>query len=242
MKGPYAMDDKKFKLNINNTRALQILEDRLPLSNNEQSYLPWDAIIETTDKTKTEYYLVQQNVGTSEYTEMTVEAIGEGSLNKGNCIVSPGSHIKTVQTLADIKYGGDPENITPELAKASLQYLYFRYILGVGDVNLRNILVRNDNIDHHGELDLDAKIVAGVDMEEMPTNSPEGDTIDLLLPKKTQKPILDKLTPQLDTVKYFDASLSPEIKDVLKTDAYLTDDEIEAINLRIQKYKDSVTK
>lgn len=228
----------KLQLNIKNTIALEILEDNLGLDPNQYTSLPWTAIIETTnsDTSKVEYYLTQKNVGGKNYQAMDLKQLEKSKLNRDNLIVIPGSQIQTVQTLMHPKYGGNPKKVRSEIVQASLQYLYFRYLLSIGDVTLRNILVITDIIDVEGSINPDARLVAGIDMEEHPRKSPEGDLLNLLLPKSSIKSILDILTLYLKDIKYFKTELSDEIRTLLLTKTSLTNKDVDAINNRIMIY------
>ena len=230
IKGPYLSNkpgDMTFlHRNISNTDAITIFENILKLSDDKRVSLGWSAILQTESSPRV-YYLVQKNVGNKVYQVTPLEELQKGSdLNAGQLITKPGSSIHTVQTLLDTSKGGNPANITPEIAINSLQYLYFRYILGVGDVSLRNILVRADVSDSQ------PRVIAGVDMEEYPDKVLTGDRLKLLLPRSTQKPILQKLTPYLDSIEYFKGDLPSDIMDTLVGLGF----DIKRINERIIAY------
>lgn len=212
IKGPYLSEKPGDMIfldrNINNTEAIQLFEDMLKLPEDYRVTLPWAAILKT-DHSPTRYYLVQKNVGETTYQQTPLEELQDSKLNRDQLITKPGSSIHTVQTLADKSKGGNPEKITPEIALHSLQYLYFRYILGIGDVTLRNILVRSD------VSPTQPRVIAGVDMEEYPDKVLTGDRLHLLLPKSTQQPILKKIVPYLDKIKYFKGELPSKLQDML---------------------------
>ena len=73
------------------------------------------------------FVTTQANVGMEKFKAVSSETLKDSKFDKGRLIACPRSHIDTIQTLMDPKYGGNPSNLTPGMAESSLQYLYFRW-------------------------------------------------------------------------------------------------------------------
>lgn len=193
IKGPYHLsktgEQLKFKLNIANTRAMLILDKTLDES--LKSCVPWLGILRVDDTDA--HYLVMENVGSSTVDIMN-SSEADTSIETGKHIVCRGSLVDSVYDY--LKQSEDSKD-SKYIVIASLQYLYFRYLLGIGDSNLRNILVRRDF-----NPPSQPRYIAGIDMEEIRRSyPPEGSTrMQLLfagskgtgLPTKTVLTKLDK--------------------------------------------------
>ena len=149
VKGPYQLDNQKFQLNLKNTKALCLLENHYDIQEKFRSCLPWSFILEYRGK----YYLVNKNMGSSDFeieqNPNTKDKKKLEKLKQGDwTIITRGSMINRASEIV-------PDR---ELGIAITQHLYFRFILGIGDVPLVNILVTRDQ----------PQLIVGIDMEEKP--------------------------------------------------------------------------
>ena len=165
IKGPYDLSHsghaRKFYLNLANNRALEYLETSLALPEDKKTSQPWMAIIKVQeDKTSTSRrYLVFQNLGSPEVELMTPEE-ADTKIEKGKSIACRGSLVDSVADYLDKTKTSTSHR--EEVVQATLQHFYLRYLLGIGDSNLRNIIVRRD----YSPPD-QPRSVAGIDMEEI---------------------------------------------------------------------------
>ena len=169
VKGPYQPRNQKFQLNLKNTKALCLLENHYDIPEKSRSCLPWSFILEY----RGDYYLVNKNMGSSDFeieqNPNTKDKGKQEKLKQGDwTIITRGSMINRASEI-------DPDR---ELGIAITQHLYFRFILGVGDVPLVNILVTRDQ----------PQLIVGIDMEEKPGKYRKHETrIDSLFERASKK-------------------------------------------------------
>jgi hypothetical protein len=151
-KGPYKANDESLALARRNVAILSLLQDICELPGSLRTDLP---ILREEDDGNGGKYLVYENVG-----RKPAEADSEMSSTKIDTDVLVLRRGTFVDRVSDCEKSlGLPDVV----ARASLQHLYFRYLMGVGDSGTHNILIRKD-------ANASGKVVAGIDMEERRKN------------------------------------------------------------------------
>ena len=164
-KGPFTANDKKLNNNIRFTMALKIIETLSGLPVGMKSLLEFEI------KEKNNYYfIVYKNIGNTENlidskstivdTTLLSKSLVEMTKQRGD--KEPSKKIKiyprgVVKRISDI-ISLFPSKFTIEIKNATLQHLYYRYLLNVGDSGTQNVLYREDNSN---------RLIAGIDMEEI---------------------------------------------------------------------------
>ena len=200
VKGPYHFDrpgdQLKFRLNIANTQAITELEKSIPECS--QSSIPWKCALQV--ESTSIYYLVMKNVG-SKVVHLMDSSEADTSIEQGKKIVCRGSLVDSVSDHLD--QCKDDDVGSRNVINATLQHLYFRYILGIGDSNLRNVLVRRDR-----DTTTQKKYVAGIDLEEIRRSfpPPNSSRFQLMLANShgrglPKKSILQQLEPKVDGIE-----------------------------------------
>ena len=161
-KGPFIFDDKKLLNSIKFTQALICVESVIKIPDKMKSVLPF-----SIKEYKGYYFLVYKNIGiidesSSELVDTTLvsKSLSEMALKLGNSIPSKSVKIYprgVINRISDI-ITLDPSKFTDDIKLATLQHLYFRYLLNIGDSGTQNVLYREDGHIH---------LVAGIDMEEI---------------------------------------------------------------------------
>ena len=146
-KGPYAFDDPKLMINLKHAFALLLLESALKLPQWRRGSLQWDSI-GCCDNSQC--YLMAQNVGKCE--SLPFEQV-DSAIEKGVRVVPR----KTAVWRASDIEGTD--QLTTEIRSATLQHLYLRYLLDIGDSGTHHVLLRQD---YHQT----SRLIAGIDLEE----------------------------------------------------------------------------
>ena len=116
------------------------------------------------------YFIIYKNIGNIDNminnktvninTTLISKSLAEMAIKRGDTI--PSKQIKlfprgVIKRISDIitMY---PNKFTSDIKQATLQHLYFRYLLNIGDSGTQNILYREDNSN---------QLVVGIDMEEI---------------------------------------------------------------------------
>lgn len=146
-KGPYTCDDQKLIKNISYGYALELLEEALQLSEWQRGYLRLEYIKCWKDD---QYYLVWPNVGKRENISFEIVTT---KIEKNVKVITRGKHVNRVSDLEGTAL------LTDDIKWASLQHLYLRFLLDIGDSGTHNVLVRKD-------FDNTGRLVAGIDLEE----------------------------------------------------------------------------
>jgi hypothetical protein len=154
--------------NLRFTYALQELEERLNLPEWLRTSLPWQCIGYNGND---HYFLVAPNVGKTgnipfEMVSSKIET-DVPVVTKGGC----------VRRVADVESNG---RLTDEIRMATLQHLYFRFLLGIGDSGTHQILVREDH-------KTSGRLIAGVDIEERRGINENDSRLDHLFKKAPSK-------------------------------------------------------
>ena len=167
-KGPYSKESIGFKNNSKFTQALMILEDELQLPIEHRSSLE---IIDQINDSCNQSYLVFDNIGKPGNKESAIE---KTSKLENKVSIFPRKTL--IHRVSDMTTPGD------KILQASLQHLYIRYILNIGDSGDHNILVRNRNNSQ--------KLIAGIDLEETRSGNkkyPINSKLQLLFSRRVSK-------------------------------------------------------
>jgi hypothetical protein len=170
-KGPYSHDEPHLMNNLKYTYAIQIMETVLQIPEWQKGTLNWKYIGCWKND---QYFLVMPNVGKKE--NIPFELVNT-ELEKNVKVVSSGGHVRLVSEIENTVL------LTDKIKMASLQHLYFRFLLGIGDSGTHNILIREDH-------DKTGRLVAGIDLEERRGNREKKRRLDHLF--KTKKASKEK--------------------------------------------------
>jgi hypothetical protein len=146
-KGPYGCNDLGLINNLRYTYAIELLEAALQLHERQRGSLRWKHLGRGDDN---QYYLVAPNVGNRK--NIPFELVTT-KIETNVKVVPRGEAIKRVSDIEET------EDLTDDIKLATLQHLYFRFLLGIGDSGTYNVLVRKDN-------DSTKRLIAGIDLEE----------------------------------------------------------------------------
>ncbi len=191
IKGPYLPSDQKLMYNLQFTQALMLIEDELQLEEKYRTTLPWKELWKTS---KGEYYLIADNIG--DHQKLETEKVTT-KLETNVEVIKRGTFVKRVSEL---------EEPHGEIKIASLQHLYLRYLLDIGDSGTHNILVREDQTE---------RFVVGNDLEEKRKIKDTQHKLELLFKKISKK---DKILYQdfVDKIQILN-QLSSNLKDKLES-------------------------
>jgi hypothetical protein len=146
-KGPFVCDDKKLMNSLSFNYALDVLEDALQLPEWQRGSLPWEYVGNWNNN---QFYLVGTNVGKRNGISFDIVST---KIEKDVKVVPRNEHVSRVSDLEGTAL------LTGAIKLASLQHLYLRFLLDLGDSGTHNILVRKD----YGDT---GRLVAGIDLEE----------------------------------------------------------------------------
>jgi len=167
-KGPYTCNDTRLFRNLKFTYAIQLLEKALDLPEWQRAALPWQCIgWDGNDH----YYLVAPNVGKSENIPFDLVS----SKIEANVPVIP--RCGAVWRVSDVEKNGRMNN---GIKLSSLQHLYLRFLLDIGDSGTHNILIRENNAPAE-------RLIAGIDLEEKRAIRTKGSRLDHLFKKAPSK-------------------------------------------------------
>lgn len=184
VKGPYLESQSKYLLNLINTQSLQELEDKLNLPDKLRSSLAWTGILQI----KNRRYLLAPNVGDPEIVLMPQEE-ADTSVEQGRMVAQRGSYIDSIGGLLR-----EEVTLSESVLVATLQHFYFRYLLGIGDSNLNQVLLRRDKT---------SRLIAGIDMEEKRSREASGKPLNLLFSKPPSKKTGQLLVKYLGDIRQF---------------------------------------
>lgn len=164
-KGPFHLNGKKLVNNIKFTIGLKLLEEVANIPIKKQSLLNFNI-----KHLSGYYYLVYKNIAKI-LPEDRLDTVSTRVISKSAKLLAcelgetPPGEIVSIYPRGIINRISDiiklhPTKFTDEIKIATLQHLYFRYLLNVGDSGVHNILYREDG---------SSKLIAGIDMEEIRT-------------------------------------------------------------------------
>ena len=146
-KGPYKCDEQMLINNLSYTYALELLELAMQLPEWQRGSLRWEYVGCWKDN---QYYLVGPNVGKRKNIRFELVTT---KIEKDVKVIQRGEHVNRVSDLEGTAL------LTDDIKWASLQHLYLRFLLDLGDSGTHNILIRKD-------YDSTGRLVAGIDLEE----------------------------------------------------------------------------
>ncbi|MBL6996558.1 hypothetical protein [Desulfobacula sp.] len=167
-KGPYKCDDKQLMNSLKYPYALELLETALQLHEWQRGSLQWEYIGCGDDN---QYYLVALNVG-----------------NRGNIpfelvTTKIETNVKVVprkEAVWRVLEREGTAQLTDEIKSATLQHLYLRFLLDIGDSGTHNVLIREDH-------DSTGRLIAGIDLEERRANIEKKQRLDHLFKQGPSK-------------------------------------------------------
>lgn len=167
-KGPYACDDKALINNLSYNYALEVLENALQLREWQRGCLRWAYVGCTKDN---HCYLVGLNVG--KCWNITWEIVNT-KIETNVKVVPRGEAVRRVSDIEGTAL------LKENIKLASLQHLYLRFLLDLGDSGTHNILVRED----YGR---SSRLIAGIDLEEKRSIKRKESRLDNLFKKRASK-------------------------------------------------------
>lgn len=146
-KGPYRSHELGLIKNLRFNHALEILETALQLHERERAALPWTFLGRGGED---QYYLASPNVGKRK--DVPIEVMSS-KLERDVKVIKRKVAVKRVSDIEGT------EQLNEDILSATLQHLYLRFLLDIGDSGTHNVLIRQDN-------DGTARPIAGIDLEE----------------------------------------------------------------------------
>jgi len=167
-KGPYICSDPKLVNNLRFTYAVQLLEETLKIPEWQRGALAWEYMVLDGNK---QYYLVAANVGKTENVPFDMVS---SKIETDVPVIPRGG---AVWRVSDVEKNG---RLADDIKLASLQHLYFRFLLDIGDSGSHNILIREDH-------DASGRMIAGIDLEEKRIIREKGSRLGHLFKKAPSK-------------------------------------------------------
>ena len=204
-KGPFECGEKKMDNSIRFTLALKLLETISSIPISMKSCLMFEI-----KKYDGYYFFVSKNVGQSgiksdqsviidttilgkSFAKMKKKECGDSIELSKKIKVYPRGVIKRINDIIALY----PEKLKDNIKIATLQHLYFRYLLDIGDSGPQNVLYREDG---------STQFVSGIDMEEIRGRDQGNTRLEFLFNSRYNKKValfrdcIDKIA----TVKYYD--------------------------------------
>jgi hypothetical protein len=158
-KGPYPYQSLKLINNLRYPYLIEQMEDALGLPDERRGVYRWHGLLSCAGGSECSYYFVGVNVDRpgrmrirrfSTRVDADCEAVERETLVRRVCECE-----KVKERGRFVRHPGLDEAV----ALASLQHLYFRYLLNLGDSGTHNILVREDRANG-------GQVIAGNDFDE----------------------------------------------------------------------------
>lgn len=146
-KGPYKAQDKALLKNLTFNYAIEHMEEALQLPEWQRASLRWEFLGYAADD---QYYLASPNIGRCK--DIPYEVVSS-RLESGVKIVRRGAALRRVSDVEGYK------SMPDGLKLATLQHLYLRFLLDIGDSGTHNVLIREDH-------PVSGRLIAGIDLEE----------------------------------------------------------------------------
>ena len=162
--------------------ALELLESALQLDEWQRGSLRWEYLGCGDDN---QYYLVALNVG--KWKNIPFELVT--TKIETNVKVVPRG--KVIRRVSDIESNG---LLTDKIKSATLQHLYLRFLLDIGDSGTHNVLVREDH-------DSTGRLIAGIDLEEKRGIKEKKRRLDHLFKKTPSKKQIDLYESDISNIK-----------------------------------------
>lgn len=193
-KGPYTKqkDFDRFMNNILYTKAFSIIEKELGV----KTYLSWKRIEKDENDN---YYFVSKNIG--DYSKIIFEKVSS-KIEENVNVAKRKSFIYRVSEL-------DDNELTPEIIIETLQHLYTRYLLGIGDSGTHNVLLCHKC--HNSK----KQLIVGNDFEERRKIKEKLTKIECLFRKKPSKKEYRIYLPYISKIKLLNLEMYKNIKNEL---------------------------
>ena len=167
-KGPYKAHETSLINNLRHSYAIGLLESALELSEWERGSLPFEFLGFTGDD---QYYLAAANVGRQK--DIPFDVVNS-KIEMNAKIVR---RKDAVDRVSDVE---GTERLTEDVKLATLQHLYLRFLLDIGDSGTHNVLIRED-------FSASGRLVAGIDLEETRGFKEKGSRLEHLFKKPPSK-------------------------------------------------------
>jgi hypothetical protein len=158
-KGPYSSHSLRSINNLRYPYLISVMEQILRLQDCRRGVFRWRGLGFCQSGQRRSYYLVGHNVGRLE----GMRTMWVSTRVDQECrVVERGTLVKRVSELEKVKERGRfvrHPAFDERVAIASLQHLYFRYLLNLGDSGTHNILIREDWA-------ADGRVIAGIDFDD----------------------------------------------------------------------------
>lgn len=182
VKGPYAADSLKLVNNLRYPYLLQRLEEMLCLPAAVRGVLSWEKLLSASTARGTAYYLAARNIGLPE--RVAAHRVST-QIDADFLVVERETFVKRVSAVEKQKRSTGFErrpDFDETIANASLQHLYLRYLLDIGDNGTHNILLREDRA-------VSGRLIAGIDFDEQRLPQPRRTALGYLF--KQDQPYLE---------------------------------------------------
>ncbi len=210
-KGPYKAQDKALLKNLAFNYAIELLEEALQLPEWQRASLRWEFLGYAADG---QYYLASPNVGRSKDIAFVVV---NSKIEMNAKIVRRGEAVKRISDLEG------SERLTQEIKLASLQHLYLRFLLDIGDSGTHNVLIREDN-------PVSGRLIAGIDLEERRAIKGQKSRLDHLFKKPASKRQISLYELEACKIRSFsDRQLHQH-----------TVDKLEAVGIDLERLKENI--
>jgi hypothetical protein len=159
IKGPYSAHSLKLVNNLRYPYLVQRVEGALRLPEWQRGAYAWERLLCSENGTGQVYHLVARNLGC--YEERQTERVST-LIDTDVEVIQRGTCIKRISEVEKVKQGSrfvPHPDFDEQTALASLQHLYFRYLLNIGDSGTHNILARPGAL-------ADGPRIAGIDFDE----------------------------------------------------------------------------
>lgn len=159
LKGPYRPQSLKLINNLRYPYLIAYLEEALRLPDCYRGVFRWRRLLFSPSGEERTYYVAGENVGRHE--DMRVQP-GSTQVDSDFLVAERGTFVKRVSEIEKVKKGARYErhpDFDERVAVASLQHLYFRHLLNIGDSGTHNILVRQGR-------ETSGRSIAGIDFDE----------------------------------------------------------------------------
>jgi len=158
-KGPYAAQSLKLINNLRYPWLIHLLEEMLGLPLASRGVYRWNMLHVCPASEERVYYVGGENVGAPQ--RMQVESAST-QVDAACRVVVRETLLRRVSEIEKVKVGSRYErhpDFDEQVAVASLQHLYLRFLFNIGDSGTHNILVREDRA-------TSGRPIAGIDFDE----------------------------------------------------------------------------
>jgi hypothetical protein len=205
-KGPYPLHSLKLVNNLRYPYLIDLMEQTLQLPGTCRGVFRWDKLLCTGSGVGRTHYLAGKNVGCP----ARMRVVEDGTqVDRAFRVVERGTLLRRVSEREKQKHGSRyvrHPDFDEQLAVASLQHLYFRCLLNVGDNGTHNILIRED-------WEESGRKIAGIDFDEQRRGQERQTALGHFFKKEDSylEAIYGDFLPRIVRLERLDASLEAAI-------------------------------